>query len=94
MKTNTTRLWTAPAPHLYRYLWAKNAPRTAILVPQISTRVKPKEEGEKKSKAGAFVVSCFYLLFILMICCAQTTNNMERNEFLTLECGFIQYSIR
>lgn len=62
VKTNTARLWTAPAPHLYCYLWAKNAPRTAILVPQISTRVKPKEEGEKKE---SWCVCCLMLLFFI-----------------------------
>lgn len=92
VKTNRARPWTAPAPHLCRYLWAKNAPRTAILVPQISQTERGGKK--KKRKAGAFVVSCFYLLFILRICCAQTTNNTERNEIQTLECGFIQYSMR
>lgn len=64
VKTNTTRLWTAPAPHLYRYLWAKNAPRTAILVPQISTRVKPKEEGKKKKGKLVRLLSRAFIYYL------------------------------
>ena len=70
--TNTACLCTAPAPEVYHYLWAKNAPRKVILVPQISTRVKSKEEDG--GRTGVFVISRFYLLFILKSFYALTTN--------------------
>lgn len=42
-----------------------------------------------QGKSGVFVASCFYLLFILRICCALTTHNMVRNEIqMRIYCRF------